>query len=72
MKNDDQEQLGNLLSIFTGYQIGIVLAILIGIFLVTIYLLPNATIPLAILTVVLIVPYLFVRKSNRDEPEDEP
>ena len=43
MKNDDQEQLGNLLSIFTGYQIGIVLAILIGIFLVTIYLLPNAT-----------------------------
>ncbi len=71
MKNDDQEQLGILLSIFTGYQVGIVLAILIGIFLVTIYLLPDAVMPLIILTAVLIVPYLFVRKLNSDEPEDE-
>ena len=71
MKNDDQEQLGSLLSIFTGYQVGIVLAVLIGIFLVTIYLLPDALLPLIILTAVLIVPYLFVRKLNSDEPDDE-
>lgn len=71
MKNDDQEQLGNLLSIFTGYQVGIVLAILTGIFLVTISLLSDAVMPLVILTAVLIVPYLFVRKLNSDEPEDE-
>lgn len=71
MKNDDQEQLGNLLSIFTGYQVGIVLAILTGIFLVTISLLSDAVMPLMILTAVLIVPYLFVRKLNSDEPEDE-
>jgi len=71
MKNDDQEQLGNLLSIFTGYQVGIVLAILIGIFLVAISLLPDAAMSLMILTAVLILPYLFVRKLNSDEPEDE-
>lgn len=71
MKNDDQEQLGNLLSIFTGYQVGIVLAILTGIFLVTISLLSDAVMPLMILTAVLIVPYLFFRKLNSDEPEDE-
>lgn len=71
MKNDDQEQLGNLLSIFTGYQVGIVLAILTGIFLVTISLLSEAVMQLMILTAVLIVPYLFVRKLNSDEPEDE-
>ena len=71
MKNDDQEQLGNLLSIFTGYQVGIVLAILTGIFLVTISVLSDAVMPSLILTAVLIVPYLFVRKLNSDEPEDE-
>ena len=71
MKNDDQEQLGNLLSIFTGYQVGVVLAILIGIFLVTIFLLPDTVMVLIILTAVLIVPYLFVRKVDRDEPDDE-
>ena len=71
MKNDDQEQLGNLLSIFTGYQVGIVLAFLIGILLVTISLLPDAAMSLMILTAVLILPYLFVRKLNSDEPEDE-
>jgi len=71
MKNDDQEQLESLLSIFTGYQVGTVLAILLGILLVTIYLLPDAAILLITLLIVLIVPYIFANKADRGEPEDE-
>ena len=62
MKNDDQQQLKRLLSIFTGYQLGVALAVLLGILVVTLYFLPGAVIPLIILVLVLIVPYFFVRK----------
>ena len=71
MKNDDQEQLESLLSIFTGYQVGTVLAILLGILLVTIYLLPDAAILLIILAIVLIAPYLFFNKRDSGEREDD-
>lgn len=62
MKNDDQEQLKRLLSIFTGYQVGVALAVLLGIFVVILYFLPGAVIPSIILVLVLIVPYFFVTK----------
>ena len=62
MKNDDQQQLKRLLSIFAGYQLGVALAVLLGILVVTLYFLPGAVIPLIILVLVLIVPYFFVRK----------
>ncbi len=62
MKYDDQQQLKSLLSIFTGYQLGVALAVLLGIFVVALYFLPGAVIPLIILVLVLIIPYLFVRK----------
>jgi len=71
MKNDDQEQLESLLSIFTGYQVGTVLAILLGILLVTIYLLPDAAILLIILAIVLIVPYIFFNKRDSGERDDK-
>jgi ABC-type nitrate/sulfonate/bicarbonate transport system permease component len=71
MKNDDQEQLESLLSIFTGYQVGTVLAILLGILVVTIYLLPDAAMLLIILVIVLIVPYIFANKADRGERGDE-
>ncbi len=62
MKNDDQQQLKHLLSIFTGYQLGVALAVLLGILVVTLSFLPGAVIPLIILVIVIIVPYFFVRK----------
>lgn len=71
MKNDDQEQLESLLSIFTGYQVGTVLAILLAILVVTIYLLPDAAILLITLAIVLIVPYIFANKADSGEREDE-
>ena len=60
MKNDDQQQLKRLHSIFTGYQLGAALAVLLGILVVTLSFLPGAVIPLIILVIVIIVPYFFV------------
>ena len=71
MKNDDSERLASLMSIFTGYQVGVVLAILTAIFLATLYVLPDATMPLIILTIVLIAPFLFIGKAGKDEGDDE-
>ncbi len=62
MKNDDQQRLKSLLSIFTGYQVGVALAVLLGILVVTLYFQPGAVIPLIILVLVIIVPYFFVTK----------
>ena len=62
MKNDDQQQLKSLLSIFTGYQVGAALAVLLGIFVVTLYFQPGAVIPLIILVLVIIVPYFFITR----------
>ncbi len=68
MKNDDHEQLRSLLSIFTGYQVGVVLALLLCIFVVLLYFLPQAVVPLIILAAVIVVPYLLITKSGNDRP----
>ena len=65
MKNDDHDNLKSLLSIFSGYQAGVSLAVLLGILVVTLYLLPGALIYLIILVIVLIVPYLFATKQRK-------
>lgn len=71
MRNPDKEQLDSLLSIFSGYQVGTVLAILTAILIATIYFNPASAIYLIILILVIAAPYCFITRSQKDEWDDQ-
>jgi len=71
MKDYDQEQLESLLSIFSGYQVGVVLAILAAILIATFYFNPGSLIYLIILILVILAPYCFITRSQGDDWEDQ-
>lgn len=67
MKGEDKEQLEGLLGIFTGYQTGAIIAIVLIILLLTLFMFPGVALVLLTLFIVLLLPYLFTRKSNKNE-----